>query len=69
MKNVRSISRLLKNTNVLKSGTGNNPSTALYSKTTKPEKFSDVKRTIKNVKIKKDFMLLKVMQKLIMLTF
>ena len=69
MKNVRSISRLLKNTNVLKSGTGNNSSTALYSKTTKPEKFSDVKRTIKNVKIKKDFMLLKVMQKLIMLTF
>ena len=37
MKNVWSIERLLKNADVLRSEKGKNPTTALYSETTKPE--------------------------------
>ena len=40
-----SINKLFKNTNVSQLGTGINPTTALYSKTTKPEIFLDVKIT------------------------
>ena len=46
MKHVWNIERLVKNANVLESGTGKNPTSALYSKTTKPESFN-VKKTIK----------------------
>ena len=53
MEHVWSIDKLLKNVLVLKSGTSKNPTTALYSKTTKPENFFDEKKTIKNVKIAK----------------
>ena len=48
-----SIDKLLKNVNVLESGTSKNPTTALCSKTTKPEIFFDEKKIIKNAKIAK----------------
>ena len=47
MKHVWRIDRLLKNANVLKSGAGKNPTTALYSETTKLKFFLMKKRDLK----------------------
>ena len=47
MKHVWSTDRLLKNANILNSGTGKNPTTALYSETTKNEIFFDKKKQLK----------------------
>ena len=58
MKHVWSIDRLLNNANTL-AGTDKNPPTALYSETRKPEFFL----------IRKNNMLTKVIQVLIMLKF
>ena len=44
MKHIWIIDRLLKNSNILKSGTGKILTTALYSETTKPETFLTKKR-------------------------
>ena len=44
------IEKLLKNTNVSELGTGKNPSTALYSETTKPETFLMKTKTAKITK-------------------
>ena len=64
------IDRLLKNANVLRSGTGKNPTPAVCSETTKPEKIFYLKKTIKNAKkTRNDHMLIKVMQVHVMLKF
>ena len=53
MKHAWRIDRLLKNANILKSGIGQNPTTALYNETTQTESFFDKEKTFKNAKITK----------------
>ena len=52
-KYVWSIDKLLKNANVLQEKTGKNPTTPLYSQTTKPETFFGEKKNSKNGKMTK----------------
>ena len=47
------ISRFLNIDSILKSGERKNPTTALYSKITKPEKYFDKKKILKTAKVKK----------------
>ena len=48
LKNFISFNMLLKNVNVLQSGTGKNRTTPLYRETIKPEDIFDETKTIKN---------------------
>ena len=48
---------------------GKNSTNALYNETTKPEKFFNLKKTLKMQKLQNNYMVIKVMQTLLMLIF